>query len=81
VVFYGPAVPRKVVDAAGRQSHDPYEIITLSRQHNDSNMLSLAARFVTLADMKRVAELWLETPYNSEERHSRRIKKLNELGS
>src|SRR3989344_5716083 len=26
-VFYGTVIPRKVVDASGRVSHDPYEII------------------------------------------------------
>ncbi|HSX17997.1 MAG TPA: RpiB/LacA/LacB family sugar-phosphate isomerase [Candidatus Saccharimonadales bacterium] len=80
-VFYGPAVPRRVIDAGGRTSHDPYEIIRLSRQHNDSNMLSLAARFVALSDMKQVIKLWLETPFSDEERHKRRLGKINKLGS
>lgn len=75
-VFYGPAVSRKV-SADGAATHDPYEIVKLSRQHNDANMLSLAARFVSLEDMKEVAKLWLETPFSAEERHQRRIKKLD----
>ena len=78
-VFYGPAVPRKVIDAAGRISHDPYEVLRLSRQHNDANMLSLAARFVSLEDMKHVIKLWLETPFSNEERHKRRVAKLDRL--
>lgn len=80
-VFYGTAVPRRVVDVSGRVSHDPYEIVRLSRQHNDANMLSLAARFVALSDMKHVVKLWLETPFSKEEHHRRRIKKIDELGS
>lgn len=76
-LFYGPAVPRKVVDIEGRQSHNPYEIVKLTRQHNDANMLSIAARFVSLADMKHVLKLWLETPFEGEERHVRRIEKLD----
>jgi ribose 5-phosphate isomerase B len=76
-VFYGPAIARKVIDAAGRTSHHPLEIIRLSRQHNDTNMLSLAARFVTLADMKQVIKLWLDTPFSQEPRHRRRIDKLD----
>jgi len=78
-VFYGPAVPRRVVDAEGRTSHDPYEIVRLSRQHNDANMLSLAARFVSFKDMKQVIKLWLDTPFSDESRHQRRIKELDEL--
>jgi ribose 5-phosphate isomerase B len=76
-VFYGPAVPRKVIDAEGHTSHDPYAIVRLSRQHNDANMLSLAARFVALGDMKNVIKLWLDTPFSGEERHARRIKELD----
>lgn len=79
-VFYGPAVPRKVVDATGRTSHDPYEIVRLSRQHNDANMLSIAARFVTVADMKQVVKLWLDTTFSNEDRHQRRIGKIDGLG-
>lgn len=80
-LFYGPAVPRRVVDAGGRVSHDPYEAVKLTRLHNDANMLSLAARFVPLEDMKKVIKLWLETDFSGEERHARRIGKVNELGS
>ena len=76
-VFYGPAVTRKVIDAQGHTSHDPYEIVKLSRRHNDANMLSLAASFVTLEDMKQVIKLWLETPFSGDERHRRRNAKLD----
>ena len=76
-VFYGPAVAKGTVDAAGRVSHDPYEIIRLSREHDDANMLSLAARFLSLEDMKQVLKLWLETPFSKDERHLRRINKLD----
>lgn len=76
-VFYGPAVTRKVVDAEGHLSSDPYEIIRLTRRHNDANMLSIAARFVALEDMKQVTALWLETPFSNEQRHQRRNAKLD----
>jgi ribose 5-phosphate isomerase B len=76
-VFYGPAVTRKVIDAQGHTSNNPYEIVKLSRQHNDANMLSLAASFVTLEDMKQVIKLWLETPFSDDERHKRRNAKLD----
>lgn len=77
-VFYGPAVARRVVDAHGKTSHDPYEIIRLVRGHNDSNMLSLATSFLSLEDIKNVVKLWLETPFSGEDRHARRNKKLDE---
>jgi len=76
-IFYGPVAPKGVVDIGGRVSSDPYEIVRLSRLHNDANMLSLAARFVALNDMKNVVKLWLETDFSGDERHARRIKKLD----
>jgi ribose 5-phosphate isomerase B len=76
-VFYGPAVPLRAVDTEGHESRDPYEIIRLSREHNNANMLSLAARFVSLEDMKQVVKLWLETDFSNEEHHQRRINKID----
>ncbi len=80
-LFYGLAVPIRAVDAEGNQSRDPYEIIRLSREHNDANMLSLAARFVTLEEMKFVIKLWLDTEFSGEEHHRRRIEKIDQGGS
>lgn len=77
-VFYGPAVPLRAVDAEGHQSHDPYAIIRLGREHNNSNILSLGARFLSLEEMKQVIKLWLETDFSGEERHQRRINKIDE---
>lgn len=76
-VFYGPAVPRRAVDEEGRSSHDPYEIVRLSRLHNDANILSLAARFVSPEEMKQVIKMWLVTPFSNDPRHERRIAKLD----
>ena len=55
----------------------PDEIIKLSRQHNDSNILSLGARFMTDQEMYNIIELWLSTKFESG-RHKRRIEKLDE---
>lgn len=76
-VFYGPVNPKGVVDAGGRVSHDTYEIIKLSRLHNDANMLSLGARFITYVDMHHAVKLWLETSFSGEARHTRRNLKLD----
>jgi ribose 5-phosphate isomerase B len=76
-VFYGPAVVGRIIDANGRVSSSPYEIVRLSREHNDSNMLSVAASFVSLNDMQQVVNLWLNTEFTNEPRHIRRINKLD----
>jgi ribose 5-phosphate isomerase B len=80
-VFYGPAVVGRIIDANGRVSSSPYEIVRLSREHNNSNMLSLAARFVSLTDMKQVIKLWMDTPFTEQPRHVRRIDKLDRLAN
>lgn len=55
---------------------DNKEIIKLSREHNDANILSLGAKFVSIDEAKKALELWLETPFSGEERHKRRINKI-----
>ena len=56
----------------------PQEIIKLSREDNDANVLSLGAKFVNEHEAKAVVDLWLTTPFSGEERHVRRIKKLDD---
>lgn len=77
-LFYGPILAKEAVDAEGNISDDPYEIVKLSRQHNDANMLSLSGRFLTLDEMHQAIRIWLETPFTRLERHSRRINKLDQ---
>lgn len=77
-LFYGPVLAKEAVDAEGNMSDDPYEIVKLSRQHNDANMLSLSGRFLTLDEMHQAIRIWLDTPFTGLERHSRRIKKLDQ---
>ena len=78
-LFYGPVTAKAAVDADGTVSDDPYEMVKLSRQHNDANVLSLSGRFLTLDEMKTALKLWLETPFRGAERHARRIRKLDEV--
>src|SRR3989338_8482041 len=52
------------------------KIITLSKEHNDANVLSLGARFISTRKAKNVVKLWLETKFLNEERHKRRIEKI-----
>jgi len=55
------------------------EIVELSRTHNDSNVLSLGARFLTEKEAIKAVKIWLNTPFNNKERHVRRIKKISKL--
>jgi len=69
-VFYGNAKP--VVD-------DESNIIVRSRQHNDSNILSLGARYFTEESIMDAVSLWLNTPFSKDERHIRRLAKIDKI--
>ena len=58
-------------------SERPEEKARLWREHNDSNVLAIGARFVTEEVAKKVLLAWLETPFSGEERHKRRIAKVD----
>ena len=53
------------------------EIIVLSRQHNDANILSLGARFLSEDEAKNAVKKWLSTDFSEGDRHIRRIKKID----
>ena len=55
----------------------PSEVVKLSREHNNANILSLGARLVDLDRAKEIIKLWLDTPFSGDDRHIRRIAKLD----
>ena len=77
-VFYSPAVAQNAISDTDSLSDDPYEILKLTRQHNHANMLSLSGRFLSSEQVHQAAQIWLETPYSDDERHVRRVRKLDE---
>ena len=54
-----------------------HEIIRVSREHNDANMLSIGARFVTTQDVQDILEMWLKTDFSGKEKYKRRIEKMD----
>lgn len=57
----------------------PKEIITLSREHNNANVLSLGARFLARDEAAEAVRLWLRTSFPADERHVRRNAKLDRV--
>ena len=54
----------------------PQDIVQLSREHNNANILSLGGRFVKPDEALQVAKMWLNTPFSTDPRHQRRIAKF-----
>ena len=54
----------------------PIDIVKLSRTHNNANILSFGARFITQEKAAEVLDLWLKEPFEGG-RHNKRNDKLD----
>lgn len=72
VVYYGEP-RRKQTDADGKE----IDMIGSTRDHNDSNVLSLGGRFISEEEAKDAVKKWLETSFSGDERHIRRHKMID----
>lgn len=70
-VYYGEAKAPQT-DTNGKA----LGIIESSRAHNDANVLSLGARFITVDEAKEAVRRFLSTPFSGDERHARRLAKF-----
>ena len=50
----------------------------LTREHNDTNVLALAARYRGKAFANDIVDVWLETEFSGSPRHERRINKITD---
>jgi ribose 5-phosphate isomerase B len=71
-VYYGPAATEQT-DSAG----NVMDVLASSRAHNNANVLAIGARFVSRETIERAVRTWLSTPFSDDERHLRRIAKLD----
>ena len=58
---------------------DNVSIIKLTRTDNNSNILSLGARFITEEEMFEAVKEWLDTNFSGHERFKRRIAKMDKI--
>lgn len=49
----------------------------MSREHNNANILCLGGRVIGGELAKEIVKVWLETDFSEDERHKRRVGKIN----
>ncbi len=67
----------KIKGIIAAHCYDP-EIAKLSRQHNNSNILTLGGRITNLDLSKEIIKTWLETKFEGG-RHLRRVQEIRDL--
>ncbi|MBI5405800.1 RpiB/LacA/LacB family sugar-phosphate isomerase [Candidatus Kaiserbacteria bacterium] len=75
-VFYGPARVTAALEIEGGRSEDGFDLVRLARRHNDANVLSLGARFVSGEEAEEAVHIFLATPFSPSPRHARRLAKF-----
>ncbi len=48
-----------------------------TRLHNDSNILAMGGRVIPIEKALKVVDIWIDTKFSNEERHIRRIAKID----
>jgi ribose 5-phosphate isomerase B len=74
-VFYGPMAAKEALDKEGGFSEDGYDAVRLARRHNNANVLSIGARFVSSLEASEALNKFLNTEYTADDRHVRRLAK------
>ena len=54
------------------------DIARLAREHNDANVLSLAARFTPLDELQKIVRAWFAAAFDGG-RHTHRVEKIREI--
>jgi ribose 5-phosphate isomerase B len=54
------------------------EIARLAREHNDANVLSLAARYTPFENLTKIVRAWFAAKFDGG-RHARRVEKIREI--
>lgn len=85
VIFGGSGVGEAIV--ANRFAHiravvyagGSTDVVAKSREHNDTNVLSIGSRFVTFDEAKHAVDVFLSTPFSHDERHVERILEIEDV--
>lgn len=57
------------------------EMAKKAKEHNNANILSLGADYTEKQEVKNIIKAFLDTPFSNDERHVRRLQKIQDLES
>ena len=66
----------KVVGVRAALVHDLFTA-EATRLHNNSNVLTMGGRVISLKKALKIVDIWINTEFSNEERHVRRVNKIN----
>ncbi len=75
----GMAVAANKVPGIRAASVESLQAAKLSREHNNANVLCLGARLLEENTALSIVRVWLETPFSKDERHQKRILKIQKM--
>lgn len=52
-----------------------------AREDNNANILALGADYISMPQAEKIVQVFLETPFSTEERHVRRVEKISSYES
>lgn len=55
------------------------EMARKAKEHNNANILSLGADYISVNEAKQILKVFIETPFSNDERHVRRIEKIGKI--
>lgn len=55
------------------------QMAEMARRHNDANVICLGSRLITPDMAKKLVKIFIETKFDAEERHQRRVDKITQI--
>lgn len=55
------------------------EMAKKAKEHNNANVLSLGADYTSQDEVRKIIKVFIDTPFSNEERHIRRLQKIENL--
>ena len=70
---------RAIVFAGQPADTNGTSAVKIAREHNNANVLSLGARFISDEAAMEAVKTFLETKFSGDKRHVRRLKKIDDI--